>query len=280
MFKQDTQANVLIHRRTAIKGLAGLLLLACSSSCASPTSFTTTTPTPTATSRPSGSVIHVYRGHTDRVTAVAWSPDGRYIASGSLDKTVQIWNATTGEHSYTYRGHSAAVNVVAWSPDSGSIASGSEDQTVQVWNTTPDTKSYIYRGHVNTVTTLAWSPDSSLIASGSLDKTAQVWKAATGERLYTYRGYNEAGASSNPAKGVLPNFILALAWSHHGERIAAVTQQYCSDECGTVLFWAATTGRNVSCYATTPVFALAWSPDDTCVVTATSSTLVQISQVS
>src|SRR6266516_1106572 len=322
MFKQDTQANVLIHRRTAIKGLAGLLLLACSSSCASPTSFTTTTPTPTATSRPSGSVIHVYRGHTDRVTTVAWSPDGRYIASGSLDKTVQIWNATTGEHSYTYHGHTGivisvtwapdgsriasasqdqtvqvwdamtgtpdftyqghtdVVDTVAWAPDGNHIASGSRDQTVQIWSTTPDTKSYIYRGHVNTVTTLAWSPDSSLIASGSLDKTAQVWKAATGARLYTYRGYNEAGASSNPAKGVLPNFILALAWSHHGKRIAAVTQQYCSDECGTALFWDGTTGRNVSFYATTPVFALAWSPDDTCVVTATSSTLVQVSQVS
>jgi len=130
------------------------------------------------------------------------------------------------------------------------------------------------------VTTLAWSPDSSLIASGSLDKTVQVWKANTGSRLYTYRGYNEAGATAKPAQGVLPNFILSLAWSHYGRRIAAVTQQYCSDACGVVLFWDATTGRNVSFYTSIPVFALAWSPDDTRIVTATITNLVQILQVS
>ena len=135
---QEMQINGRIQRRTVIKSLAGLVLLACGSSCASPASSdtpaSTAVPFASATPHSSANVIHVYRGHTDRVTSVAWSPDGNYIASGSLDKTVQIWNAKTGEHSYTYRGHSAAVNAVAWSPDGSSIASGSLDQTVQVWN--------------------------------------------------------------------------------------------------------------------------------------------------
>jgi WD40 repeat protein len=64
---------------------------------------------------------------------VAWSPDGKRIASGSTDHTVQIWNATDGSNVFTYQGHAHAVFSVAWSPDGKRIASGSFDHTVQVW---------------------------------------------------------------------------------------------------------------------------------------------------
>jgi len=67
------------------------------------------------------------------VEAVTWSPDGRRIALGSNDKTVQVWNAAGGGDVYTYGGHSNPVYAVAWSPDGKHIASGSEDETVQVW---------------------------------------------------------------------------------------------------------------------------------------------------
>jgi len=76
------------------------------------------------------------------VNIVAWSPDGRHIASGSDDKTVQIWEATTGNHALTYRGHMDPVNAVSWSPHGRRIASGggiytkqkqNGDYTVQVW---------------------------------------------------------------------------------------------------------------------------------------------------
>jgi len=65
--------------------------------------------------------------------AVAWSPDGQRIASGSDDGTVQVWNATDGGHVSTYQGHSSTVHAVAWSPDGKRIVSGSGDKTVQVW---------------------------------------------------------------------------------------------------------------------------------------------------
>jgi WD40 repeat protein len=80
----------------------------------------------------SGSNAYTYRGHTRFVNAVAWSPDGKRIASGSSDGTVQVWNAGDGGHVYTYRRHTGIVNAVAWSPDGKYIASGSDD-TVQVW---------------------------------------------------------------------------------------------------------------------------------------------------
>jgi WD40 repeat protein len=75
----------------------------------------------------------IYRGHRDVLRAVAWSPDGTRIASGSYDKTVQVWNAITGDNVHIYRGHSDRVQAIAWSPDSQFIASASSDMTVQVW---------------------------------------------------------------------------------------------------------------------------------------------------
>jgi WD40 repeat protein len=75
-------------------------------------------------------------------------------------------------------------------------------------------------------------------------------------------------AKYNNTKGVLPDTILAVAWSHSGKRIAAVTQVYCGDSCGVVVAWDADTERNFSFYIDEPVFALAWSPDDTRFVTS------------
>jgi WD40 repeat protein len=75
-------------------------------------------------------------------------------------------------------------------------------------------------------------------------------------------------AETDTSKGVLPDLIFVVAWSHNGKRIAAVTQFYCGDLCGDVLTWDAYTGRNFAFYQDAPVFALAWSPDDTRLVSS------------
>jgi dipeptidyl aminopeptidase/acylaminoacyl peptidase len=237
-----------------------------------------------------GTHVATYSGHSDIVLTVAWSPDGRSIASGSADGTVRLWDVATSKQKYMYHGHTASVNSLTWSPDNQRIASASSDKTVQIANATNGDHVYTYRGHTDIVSSVSWSPEGKFIASGSWDKTVQVWEATTGAHLYTYRGYNVEAAKYNNDAGVLPDVILAVAWSHNGKRIAAVTQVYCGDSCGVVVTWDAYTEHHFSFYIDVPVFALAWSPDDTRFATsvevstqrsnmkATDGAYVQISQ--
>jgi serine/threonine protein kinase len=122
-------------------------------------------------------LFYTYRGHSSRMNAVAWSPDGKRIASGGLDKTVQVWNAATGGNVLTYAGHSYTVFAVAWSPDGKRIASGGLDKAVQVWDASTGGNVFTYTGHTDFVYAVAWSPDGKRIASGSGDETVQVWRA-------------------------------------------------------------------------------------------------------
>lgn len=131
----------------------------------------------------SQSRVAICRGHTLPIETVAWSPNGKYIASGSIDKTVQVWHATTASHVLTYSGHdnhknlSSTVVSVAWSPDSKHIASGGQDATVQVWDALSGKQIYTYHGHNANVYAALWSPNGQYIASGGDDSTVRVWQA-------------------------------------------------------------------------------------------------------
>jgi len=151
--------------------------------------------------------LYIYRGHSFIVNTVAWSPDGRRIASGGDD--VKVWDAADGSHVFTYRGHSSYVWGVAWSPDGRRIASGSNDETVQVWDAADGGHVFTYRGHSSTVHAVAWSPDGRRIASGSDDGTVQVWDAVDGGHVFTYRGHSSG--------------VTAVAWSSDNRRIASAS---------------------------------------------------------
>jgi WD40 repeat protein len=198
---------------------------------------------PASNPLPMGTTLVTYTGHTDDVNAVAWSPDGTRIASGSEDQTVQVWDATTGGNVLYSHHPFDEVHNVAWSPDGTRIASAGSYWEVWVWNATTAAGIYSYSGHLDEVTAVAWSPDSMRIASASYDKTVRVWDATTGNNVLIYSHHTAP--------------VYAVAWSPDGKYIASASDDK------KVRVWDATTGNNVFVYSkhTAPVYAVSWSPD-------------------
>ena len=122
-----------------------------------------------------GKCLKTLEGHLDCVTSVVYSPDGKYIVSGSRDKTIKIWDANTVECLKTLKGHSEGVNSVAYSPDSSRIISGSDEGTIKIWDFNTRRCLKTLKGHSWIVHSVAYSPDGTKIISCSADKTIKIW---------------------------------------------------------------------------------------------------------
>src|SRR5579859_1060529 len=182
-----------------------------------------------------------YHGHSGPVRSVAWSPDGKLVASASDDGTVQVWNPTALQPTLTYRQHTGPVNAVAWSPDGKRIASGSNDSTAQTWDAA--TGEFLSpRGRpFGTVNAAAWSSDGQYCAV-AYDETIQIWARSQGDITLVYTHHSDT--------------VRSLSWSPDSKSIAS------GDNQGNLHIWDTNTAeKRFSLKRLNALNVVAWSPD-------------------
>jgi len=151
--------------------------------------------------------VHVFEGHDNAVQAVAFSSRGPYVASGSADRTIKLWNLASQSIVRTYRGHKDFVTALAFSGDGKVLASASLDGGIRLWSTASGRLIRSWSGHSQRIGGLAFAPTGEQLASAGDDSAVKVWDVRSGRIARTF------GIGGAPAK--------ALAYAPEGRRLAA-----------------------------------------------------------
>ncbi len=148
-------------------------------------------------------------GHSDEVRSVAISPDGKTALSGSWDRTLRLWDLSSGREIRKFEGHSGKVQSVAISPDGSTALSGSEGQNyigpgeLKLWDLASGREIRKFVGHSSAVTSVAIAPGGETALSASWDNTLRLWDLASGREIKKFEGYSGPVAYAPDGKTVL-----------------------------------------------------------------------------
>jgi WD40 repeat protein/serine/threonine protein kinase len=198
------------------------------------------------------------QGHEAGLFGLAFSPDGRRLATGSIDKTIGIWDARSGQQEQVLRGHDWAVNCVAFSPDGRWIASASGDGTAKVWDAKTGECLQTLKGHGGRVACVAFHPDCRRIATVGQHATVRVWDWRSAREERALAGHNK--------------LVKTVAFSPDGKRLAS------AGEDASVKVWDVTTDQEPLTFEGHHglIWSVAFSPDGTRIASASNDQLVKI----